>query len=182
MPKRKLENRTIEVILLQADKHLGEKFETVKVKPIFARNVLLPNGIAVLADKGNINKYSQKIVAAQHDREKRAGSYEELVQKIVENGGLKFIRKVNTEGTLYAKVSESDLVELIKQEYKIDVDAHLFKMKKKIETVGKYLITFSYQNLKKDLEVFVEAEKEVVKEKKAKKVEEVVEVKEEAKE
>ena len=56
MPKRKLENRTIEVILLQADKHLGERFETVKVKPIFARNVLLPNGIAVLADKGNINK------------------------------------------------------------------------------------------------------------------------------
>lgn len=175
MPRRKIENRTIEVILLQADKHLGERYETVKVKPIFARNVLLPNGIAVLADKGNINKYSQKIIAAHHERQKRASSYEELIQKIVENGGLKFVRKVNKEGTLYAKVSESDLVELIKNDYKIDVDTYLFKMKKKIETVGKYLITFVYQNLKKDIDVIIEAEKEEVKEKKSKKVEEVVE-------
>lgn len=175
MPKRKIENKTIEVILLKSDKHLWEKFETVRVRPIFARNVLLPNGIAVLADKENINKYSQKIIAAQHDREKKANSYEELLQKIVENDGLKLTRKVNKEGTLYAKVWEADLVELIKNEYKIDVDSHLFKMKKKITTVGKYLITFAYQNLKKDIDLIVEAEKEEVKEKKAKK-EEVVEV------
>ena len=169
MPKRKLENKTIEVILLQSDKNLWERFETVRVKPIFARNILLPNGIAVLADKENINKYSQKIVAAQHDREKKANSYEELLHKIVEDGWLKLVRKVNKEGTLYAKVSESDLVDLIKEEYKIDVDSHLFKMKKKIEKIGKYLITFAYQNLKKDIEVVVDAEKEEVKEKKAKK-------------
>ena len=42
MPRRKLENKTVEVILLQSDKHLGEKFEIVRVKPVFARNVLLP--------------------------------------------------------------------------------------------------------------------------------------------
>jgi len=48
MPKRKIENRMIEVILLEANKHLGEKFELVKVKPVYARNVLLPNNLAVL--------------------------------------------------------------------------------------------------------------------------------------
>ena len=53
MPRRMIKNRNIEVILLQDDKHLGEKYEIVAVKPIFARNVLLPQNIAVLADKAN---------------------------------------------------------------------------------------------------------------------------------
>ena len=51
MAKRSATNRTIEVIMLQNDKHLGEKYEIVRVKPIFARNVLFPNKIAILADK-----------------------------------------------------------------------------------------------------------------------------------
>ena len=64
MPRRTIKNRNIEVILLQDDKHLGEKYEIVAVKPIFARNVLLPQNIAVLADKANKNKYEQKMQAA----------------------------------------------------------------------------------------------------------------------
>ncbi|NOZ44126.1 MAG: hypothetical protein GXP45_03145 [bacterium] len=72
MPKRKLFNRTIEVILLQQNKHLGEKYQVVRVKPIFARNVLLPKEIAVLADKANLNKYQQKMEAAKNDINKKS--------------------------------------------------------------------------------------------------------------
>ena len=52
-----MKNRTIEVILLQDDKHLGEKYEIIRVKPIFARNVLFPNKIAILADKEAKNNF-----------------------------------------------------------------------------------------------------------------------------
>jgi large subunit ribosomal protein L9 len=71
MARRKTENRNIEVILLQNDKHLGEKFEIVKVRPIFARNVLFVKNIAVMADIGNKNKFAQKMKAAEHDRSKK---------------------------------------------------------------------------------------------------------------
>ena len=64
MPRRTSKNRNIEVILLQDNKHLGEKYEIIGVKPIFARNVLFPQQIAVLADKANRNKYEQKMQAA----------------------------------------------------------------------------------------------------------------------
>jgi ribosomal protein L9 len=63
MAKRSSERKNIEVILLQADKNLGEKHEIVKVKPIFAKNVLLPKKLAILADANNKNSYSQKIKA-----------------------------------------------------------------------------------------------------------------------
>jgi len=72
MAKRSLINRTIEVILLESDKHLWEKFEIVRVKPIYARNVLLPKNIAVLATADMVNKYSQKMESAKKEREKRA--------------------------------------------------------------------------------------------------------------
>jgi len=72
MPRRRLENRTIEVILLESNKHLGEKFEIVRVKPVFARNVLLPKNMAVLATANMVNRYSQKIKAAEKERVAKA--------------------------------------------------------------------------------------------------------------
>jgi hypothetical protein len=132
MPRRTVKNRNIEVILLQDDKHLGEKYEIVNVRPIFARNVLLPQNIAVLADKANKNKYQQKMQAAVVAREKKAASLEDLFAKMTENGGVKLIRKVNKDNVLYAKVNESDIVEAIKEAYGVEIDAHNLKLKKKL--------------------------------------------------
>ena len=132
MPRRTVKNRNIEVILLQDDKHLGEKYEIVSVRPIFARNVLLPQNIAVLADKANKNKYQQKMQAAVVAREKKSASLEDLFAKMTENGGVKLIRKVNKDNVLYAKVNESDIVEAIKEAYGVEIDAHNLKLKKKL--------------------------------------------------
>jgi ribosomal protein L9 len=44
----------------------------VKVKPIYARNVLLPKNMAVLATADMVNKYSQKMEIAKKDRENKA--------------------------------------------------------------------------------------------------------------
>ena len=152
MPRRTVKNRNIEVILLQDDKHLGEKYEIVSVRPIFARNVLLPQNIAVLADKANKNKYQQKMQAAVVAREKKAASLEDLFAKMTENGGVKLIRKVNKDNVLYAKVSESDIVEAIKETYGVEIDAHNLKLKKKLNEA------FMYKEMKKELTVVVEAE------------------------
>ena len=158
MPRRTVKNRNIEVILLQDDKHLGEKYEIVNVRPIFARNVLLPQNIAVLADKANKNKYQQKMQAAVVAREKKAAGLEDLFAKMTENGGVKLIRKVNKDNVLYAKVSESDIVEAIKETYGVEIDAHNLKLKKKLNEAWTFIVPFMYKEMKKELTVVVEAE------------------------
>jgi len=158
MPRRTVKNRNIEVILLQDDKHLGEKYEIVNVRPIFARNVLLPQNIAVLADKANKNKYQQKMQAAVVAREKKAASLEDLFAKMTENGGVKLIRKVNKDNVLYAKVNESDIVEAIKEAYGVEIDAHNLKLKKKLNEAWTFIVPFMYKEMKKELTVVVEAE------------------------
>lgn len=158
MPRRTVKNRNIEVILLQDDKHLGEKYEIVNVRPIFARNVLLPQNIAVLANKANKNKYQQKMQAAVVAREKKAAGLEDLFAKMTENGGVKLIRKVNKDNVLYAKVNESDIVEAIKEAYGVEIDAHNLKLKKKLNEAWTFIVPFMYKEMKKELTVVVEAE------------------------
>lgn len=176
MPRRTIKNRNIEVILLQDDKHLGEKYEIVAVKPIFARNVLLPQNIAVLADKANKNAYQQKMQAALAARAKKAAGLEDLFAKMAENGGVELTRKVNKDNVLYAKVHESDIAEAIKEAYGVEIDSHLLKLKKKINEAGTYVVPFLYKDMKKEVTVVVKAEFEAkVEEKKAETVETVVE-------
>ncbi|MEI7918716.1 MAG: 50S ribosomal protein L9 [bacterium] len=160
MPRRKLENKTIEVILLQSDKHLGEKFEIVRVKPIFARNVLLPKEIAVLADASNKNKFAQKMKAAESDRQKKASGLEDLFLKLSTDGGISLIRKANADDTLYAKVDEHDIVATIKDIYGVALEPHYLKLKKKITTLGSFVVPFLYKELKKEIAVKVDQDPE----------------------
>lgn len=182
MAKRTTANRTIEVIMLQNDKHLGEKYEIVRVKPIFARNVLFPQGIAILADKAAKNNYAQKMEAAKASREKKAASLEDLFAKIIADEWIEIVRKANKDNTLYAKVDENDIAEKIKEVYGMEVESHLFKLKKKLSEVGTYSVAFAYINLKREIAVKITAEvdeKAAKKEEKSEEVKEVVKTKEE---
>ena len=183
MAKRLSSNRTIEVIMLQNDKHLGEKYEIVRVKPIFARNVLFPNKIAILADKEAKNNYAQKMEAARVSREKKAASLEDLFSKITADDGIEITRKANKDNTLYAKVDENDIAEKIKEVYGIEVESHLFKLKKKLNEVGTYSVAFAYNDLKREITVKIlgEVDKNAKKEEEKEEVKEVVKTKEEIK-
>lgn len=160
MPRRKLENKTIEVILLQSDKHLGEKFEIVRVKPVFARNVLLPKNIAVLADANSKNKFAQKMKSAESDRKKKASGLDDLFVKLHENWAITLIRKANADGTLYAKVDEHDITNAINTLYGTEIEPHYLKLKKKITALGNFTVPFLYKELKKDVLVKVEQDPE----------------------
>ena len=153
MPRRTSKNRNI-----QDNKHLGEKYEIIGVKPIFARNVLFPQQIAVLADKANRNKYEQKMQAAIAARAKKASGLEELFTKMTENGGVKLLRKANKGKTLYAKVGETDITEAIKEAYGVEVEPHYLKLKKKLNEVGVFVVPFIYKDLKREISVTIEAE------------------------
>ncbi len=151
-------DRRINVILLESNKHLGEKYEVVKVKPIFAKNVLFPQGIAVLADKDALYAYEKRMTEAQIVKGQKSDGYATVFKKIADDNGLTFTMTANEKGALYEKIDPAHIVAKIKDLYKVDIEDHLFKMKKKISTVGEYTIPFSYNGMEKDLLVSVKAE------------------------
>jgi large subunit ribosomal protein L9 len=102
----------MEIILLEKIRNLGGLGETVRVKPGYGRNFLIPNGKAVPATKDNIVKFEQQraeLERNQADVFERASSRAEQLNGI----NVTISRKAGTEGKLYGSVSTADIAEAV---------------------------------------------------------------------
>ena len=105
----------MEVILRQAVDTLGHTGDIVKVSAGFARNFLLPRGIAYEATPGNKKRLEQERARLEAAEGERRGSAQELATKI-EQVSLTFSARVGEEGKLFGSVTTADIAhELEKQ-------------------------------------------------------------------
>lgn len=100
----------MKLILKSAVPNLGESGEVVSVKPGYARNYLLPQGLAYEASEANLQRIEeeqrQSTERARRDYlegRRRASQLEEKV--------LTFRARAAEEGRLFGSVSASDIVE-----------------------------------------------------------------------
>lgn len=101
---------TIKVILQQDVENLGAGGEAIRVRPGFARNYLLPRGLAVPATPGNLARIDElKRIAARHATQK----LEEAKQKKqeLEAISIKIVRAAGEEGKMYGSVTAKDIEE-----------------------------------------------------------------------
>ena len=104
-----------QLLLIEDIDDLGRSGEVVSVKPGFARNFLLPQKKAVVADKHTL-RLQEKL---REERAKRAvvdkKEAEELSEKL--NGMTLTIEvKVDPEGHMYGSVSATDIIHLFAKE------------------------------------------------------------------
>jgi len=104
----------MEVILLERIEKLGQMGETVKVKPGFARNYLLPQKKALRATKANMARFEAEratLEAANLKRRDEATG----VAKTMDGLTLLVIRQAGEGGMLYGSVSGRDVADAIKE-------------------------------------------------------------------
>ena len=77
----------MEVILRQAVEKLGQPGDVVKVSPGFARNYLLPRGIAYAATAGNLKRIAQEKARLQAAENERRGGAQTIATRL-ETGGV----------------------------------------------------------------------------------------------
>jgi large subunit ribosomal protein L9 len=96
-------------VLLQTDvDNLGKGGEIVRVRPGFARNFLLPRGLAVPATAGNLARVEDlKRAAAQRATEEAKGA-QELGAKLA-SLSVKIERAVGDESRMYGSVTSKDI-------------------------------------------------------------------------
>ncbi len=103
----------MQVILLEKIRNLGALGDTVKVKPGYARNFLIPKGKAVYASKDNIAKFEQrradleKTAAAKH---KTAIERQEAINAL---GPIVITAKAGDEGKLFGSITIRDIVDAL---------------------------------------------------------------------
>jgi large subunit ribosomal protein L9 len=144
----------MEVILRQAVENLGKPGEVVKVKNGYARNYLLPHGLAYEATPGNLKRIQlerDRLEAAEGQRRMTA---QELAAKL-EQVSLTFSARVGDEGKLFGSVTSSDIAQQLEaQGYHIEkrqIDLH-----EPIKSLGVYRVPVRlHADVKPEIRVWV---------------------------
>lgn len=144
----------MEVILRQSVEKLGHPGDVVKVSNGYARNYLLPRGIAVVATEGNkkqIEAQRQRLEAAEDARREQAKEQSTAFEQV----SLTFSARVGEEGKLFGSVTSSDIVaQLEALGHKVEkrqVDLH-----EPIKALGVYRVPIRlHADVKPEIKVWV---------------------------
>jgi large subunit ribosomal protein L9 len=103
----------MKVILKKDFIHLGREGEIKEVKDGYARNFLIPKGIAIVATEGAIKSLKASEERRKKKIEQRNKVLKELAQKISQLT-LSFSRTKNEEGHMFGSVTKSDIIKALK--------------------------------------------------------------------
>lgn len=144
----------MEVILRQAVDTLGHTGDIVKVSAGYARNFLLPRGIAYEATAGNKKRLEQERARLEAAEGERRGSAQELATKI-EQVSLTFSARVGEEGKLFGSVTTADIAhELEKQG--IHIEKRQIDLHEPIKALGVYRVPIRlHADVKPEVRVWV---------------------------
>ena len=145
------------ILLREEIDNLGGRGDIVKVKAGYARNYLLPHGLASLASKGNVKQIEQERAAllkrAAVDRESAEAQRNQMA-----NISLNFERKAGDHGTLFGSVTSMDVAEAL-QAKGYEIDRRKIVLKDAIKETGEYTVNVKlYRDVILSLPVVVTAE------------------------
>lgn len=146
----------MKVILTKNVPKLGQAGDVITVKDGYARNFILPLGKGVIASATLLKK--AEVVRSQ--RVQKSEMVAENAKKIAEDlkgASISFKKKAN-EDKLYGSITESDVIEALLKDYKVEISKDMVKMDH-IKTTGSHKITLQLNSdTKVEIAVNVEAE------------------------
>lgn len=145
--------KKVELLLNETIEHLGIVGDVVSVKPGYARNYLLPLGIAEVPTEEKVEalKGLRKTAKAQLEalRAQRVDTIDNL-----ESITVKLTRSCNDQGVLYGSVTQRDISDALLQG-EMQVDERAVRLNQPIRHVGSYTVLIQFE---KDLrsEIMIE--------------------------
>jgi large subunit ribosomal protein L9 len=147
----------MELILKETIDSLGREGDVVIVKPGYARNYLLPQGKAVLADASNLAILEQNKAQIQARLDAQRKVAENLFKKLT-GISLEFEELAGEEEKLFGSVTAGDIHDRL-VEKKIDVDKRSINLSEPIKTLGEHRVTIKVGfDLEAEISVTVKAQ------------------------
>ena len=126
----------MKVILRENVKTLGNVGEIVNVSPGYARNFLIPNNSAVVADERNthILEEEMKRLSKKIEAEKSVATE---IQKKLNGLQLEVEKRVGANGKLFGAITTNDISKLLADKG-IEVEKRLLQLDRPVKSVGNY--------------------------------------------
>ena len=126
-------------VLLREDiDTVGGRGELVRVRAGYARNFLLPQGIATLATKGNVKQIEQEREALLKKAAIERATAEAQAEQM-ESISLEFHRKAGDQGTLFGSITSMDIAEAL-QAKGYEIDRRKIALRQPIKETGEYTV------------------------------------------
>ena len=131
----------MEVILREDVPHLGSIGDVVKVRPGYARNYLLPRGLATVADKRNLRalEHERRMV---DEKRRRVVSAADAQAKQLAAARIVISARAGEEGKLFGSVTNID-IERALAEQGHTVERRRIRLDEPIKTLGDHAVTVS---------------------------------------
>jgi large subunit ribosomal protein L9 len=129
----------MKVILQQEVKKVGKKGEILEVSEGYARNFLLPKGLAIEATSTNINLLQQQKDSDIRKQQKLLEEAKALGEKI-KSATVTIRAKTGEGGRMFGSVTGKDVADALVQQHKIDIDKRKLELKEAIKSLGGYTV------------------------------------------
>ena len=145
----------MKVILKENIKGVGKKDEVINASDGYARNFLFPKNLAVEANVENMSKLKAKQDSNAYKKSQEKEEAKKIADKLSKIL-LKVPVKAGENGKIFGGVSAKEISDLLKEEYKIEVDKKKIELKETIKTLGVRTITIKlYEGVIGDLKIDV---------------------------
>lgn len=138
----------MKIILLEDVDNLGDKFQTKVVADGFARNFLIPKGLAAVATDSALKNLEQKIKFAER---REARIEKELAKKMAKVTGtsIEIREHAGPDGKLFGSVSARQIAAILSEQIGLEINKKRVDLASPIKKAGEYKLSFKMGDNKK---------------------------------
>ena len=149
----------VKVLLTDKVEKLGEIGEVVSVKPGYARNFLLPEGLATIPTAGEIRRIKKKKELLEKEYQEEKAQAEELGKKISALGDLEILAKAGEAGKLFGSITPKDITDKLNSLIEGKIQRKQVSLKRSINDLGTHPIKVKlHQEVTVEVKVVVKSE------------------------
>ncbi len=127
----------MKVILLKDIERLGDKYDVISVKDGYGRNYLIPQKMAVIANKTNTNKLKSLKDAEEVKKMKMLEEFKKNAE-LIEGKVFTIGAKAGTTEKIFGSVTNVQLANKIKEDLGIDLDRKIIEIEEEVKTLGEH--------------------------------------------
>jgi large subunit ribosomal protein L9 len=148
----------MEIILIQDVDNLGGKNELVKVRNGYARNFLIPQGLAVEANPSNKKQLDERLKVSKKKEAAMLAQINSVIDTLKE-GPVRVGAKTGTSGKIFGSITSLQVSRAIRDQKGYEIDRKRISLNDDVKELGTYKATIDFgngQTAEIDLEVVAE--------------------------
>lgn len=128
----------MEIILLKDVEYVGDGNTIVDVKPGYARNYLIPQGFAIVANSANRSELSDQIDKQKEIAAKKLDAAKLVAAKLAE-ATLRIPAKAGTSGKIFGSVTNVTILQALKEQLGVETDRKSVVLVEEVKMLDTYV-------------------------------------------